>query len=475
MAPIKVLFLASEAEPFIKIGGLGDVAGSLPIALRALDAQLEIHLVLPHHKRIDLSSYSTQSEPPVKFSANNVKYVAQPLSLVSGDVKITFISGEPISACEKVYSTDILKDADKFTFFVFAAMYHCQNQGWQPDVLFANDWHTAISTHIVKHNLMGSFWSKTRTILAIHNLAYMGAGSELVLSKYGIEPVESDLLPWWGKHVPLPMGALAADKIVTVSPTYAKEIQSEEFGCGLDPFFQARSNDIVGIVNGIDLQMWDPSTDQHILARFSANELKAKSDNKAALQQLVGLPADPSVPLLAMVTRMDQQKGVDLLVHAANLLVDEQFQLIILGTGNPEIEKECLQLQSTFPQKVRALIKFDSILSRKVYAGADMITMPSRYEPCGIAQMISMRYGSIPIARSTGGLKDTIHEGETGFLFEKADPTQLAECIRKAKRTFAKRSAWNKIQLTCMAEDFSWNQSAVQYLSLFQELLREGK
>ena len=474
MKSIKVMFLASEADPFVKIGGLGDVAGSLPAALNVLDGKLQVRLFLPLHNQIDLTPYNPQKYKQIVVPVDGAGIQAE-VSLVKREgVEIFFFSGKPIAENDKVYSPNILNDSEKYMFFVKAAMQFVESEGWQPDILFANDWHTALSLHIAKNLDLTGFWQGTKRIIAIHNLAYMGAGSETVLSRFGVEPLVTEEIPWWGKHFPLPMGAVAAHKIVTVSPTYAKEIQTEEFGCGLQDFFKARAADVVGIVNGIDLHSWDPSTDKLIPYPFSASDLTPKALDKAQIQIEAGLPVDQAVPLLAMVTRMDHQKGVDILVKAIEQLGEQKFQLIILGTGNPEIEENCKKLQTEFPGKVSTLLKFDSALSRRIYAGADMILMPSRYEPCGIAQMISMRYGAVPIARSTGGLRDTIQEGKTGFLFEKIDEGEFAACISKALLAFEKKNVWKKIQQTCLAQDFSWARSATKYQQVFENLQKES-
>lgn len=472
MKPLKVLFLASEADPFIKIGGLGDVAGSLPNALMELGDTLDITLIIPFHNQLNIENFKIQPFHTFELHDQVPHQKVEVFSTTKEKLRVFFISGDPISSKERVYDPNIELDGEKYIFFDIAALEFVKSIGWRPDIVVANDWHTAIALHVIKHNELEKFWDGVKTILTIHNLCYMGAGTEASLKRYGITALVTDQIPWWGKHVPLPMGSFAADKIVTVSPTYSKEIQTAEYGCGLEDYFRFRNKDVVGIVNGIDQGSWNPITDPIIESNYSRSDLHKKAGNKEYLQRTFGLETDPNIPLLAMVTRMDQQKGVDLLIKAIELLSAEVFQVIILGTGNPEIEEDCKTLELRFPTKVRAVIKFDGKLSRKIYAGADMILMPSRYEPCGIAQMIAMRYGSVPIARKTGGLKDTISEGRTGFLFNNIVPSELAASISKAIETYQDKTAWQSIQLNGMSEDFSWKRSAIKYKNLFLEMVK---
>lgn len=471
MKKIKVLFLASEADPFIKIGGLGDVAGSLPNALLDLGDEIDVRLIIPLHKQIIPETFGITHYSTFVTDLGGKKQSVDVFKTNKKNLEVFFLSGEPISDKEKVYDSNIELDGEKYIFFDLAALEFIKRDEWQPSIVMANDWHTAIALHAIKQRQSDPFWRSVKTVITIHNLCYMGAGTEAILERFGISKVNTDKIPWWGKHVPLPMGILAADKIVTVSPTYSKEIQTAEYGCGLEEYFQYRAEDVVGIVNGIDQDIWDPEKDQAIPQTFSISEIDNKKVNKQYLQELFHLAPKPSVPLLAMVTRMDQQKGVDTLLEAIELISSEKYQMIILGTGNPEIEEKCKLLEEKYPEQVRAIIKYDGKLSRQIYAGADMILMPSRYEPCGIAQMISMRYGSVPIVRATGGLKDTVTEERTGFLFEHINAGELAASIIKALRTYKKKDLWKRMQTNCMDENFSWQNSAEKYKNLFESLV----
>jgi starch synthase len=271
------------------------------------------------------------------------------------------------------------------------------------------------------------------------------------------------------------LGLLAADQIVTPSPSYAHEILTPEFGSGLDAFLRHRSGSVNGILNGIDTQCWDPETDAAICARFNRGHLERRAANKAALLAEIGLEAKPEAPLVVMVTRLDTQKGVDLLPEALRQLDDLPWQAVILGTGLPDLEAQIGALQAEYPRRVRALIRFDQALSRRMYAAGDILLAPSRYEPCGLNQMIAMRYGCVPVARAVGGLFDTIRDWDksaegTGFLFDEATPSALAGALRRALLVFRDRDAWRELQRRGMLQDFSWDRSAQQYLELYQSL-----
>jgi starch synthase len=264
----------------------------------------------------------------------------------------------------------------------------------------------------------------------------------------------------------------AADEIVAVSPSYAEEIQTPDYGCGLESFLFSRHESIAGIVNGIDMVLWNPLTDDALIEPFSLENLAGRAATKKYLQAQFGLEVNESIPLLAMVTRMDQQKGVDISIEALRLIPKLGWQVILLGTGNPEIEANARLLESDFPERARAILRYDAKLSRQIYGGADMLLMPSLYEPCGLAQLIAMRYGTVPVARATGGLRDTISDKISGYLFTVASPVVMVGALRRAIETFEKRDAWQAIQKAGMAGDFSWQVSARQYADLYQALLQ---
>jgi starch synthase len=272
----------------------------------------------------------------------------------------------------------------------------------------------------------------------------------------------------------LPLGLWSANAIVPVSPSYAREILTPDFGCGLDPYLNTRVKSLTGILNGLDVKFWDPAMDKTLAACFDAGQLPARLVNKTALQKTLVLKQDENVPLLAMVGRMDYQKGLDIAFETLRRLVGQNWQFVILGSGDPALEETARRLQSEFPDRVRAVIRYDSALSHLLYGGADMFLMPSRYEPCGLAQMIAMRYGCVPVVHSTGGLKDTVHEGRTGFLFQDADPVSMEAALKRALALFAEPDQWQKFQRYDMQEDFSWPRSAGQYASIYRSLQSES-
>ena len=473
--PLKILFIASEADPFVKVGGLGDVAGSLPYALLDLQAGLDVRLVIPFHTTIRMENYDIRREMVFTIPRAGVEVPVQVYKMERNGLPIYLISGDPFSQATKVYDTDAAVDGEKFVFFSMAALELARRMDWRPDIVHANDWHTSTALYGVRLMSGNPFWKGVKTMLSVHNLCYMGAGSEGALTAYGLPPVNDVDLPWWGQHTPMPLGLWASDAIVAVSPSYAEEIQTPEYGCGLESFLQSRHERITGIVNGLDTEAWDPTRDEALGVLYSSEGLETRVENKRLLQEQFGFEQNPAVPLLAMVTRMDQQKGVDITLGALRLISKLGWQAILLGSGNSEIEGSARRLESDFPHRVCAIIRYDGKLSRQIYGGADMLLMPSRYEPCGLAQLIAMRYGAVPVARATGGLRDTIAEGVSGFLFTDGSPDVMAATLRRAIKTYKNKEIWQKIQRAGMSGDYSWEASARQYLNLYLTLVQRKK
>ncbi|MDD5370299.1 MAG: glycogen/starch synthase [Anaerolineaceae bacterium] len=481
---LRILFIVAEADPFIKVGGLGDVGGSLPRALRNLAAdetggfRLDVRLVIPFYGAIDQNTYSLR--PGVSFPVFTAEGSIQATAYTTelDGLPVYLIAGPPIQRSSAVYSLDTHQDSAKFTFFSLAALELARQLDWKPDILHANDWHTALSIYALSlKRPEDAFFKDTCSVLTLHNLPFMGAGAENSLSVYGLPPAEDDRLPSWAQVMPLPLGLLTADRIVPVSPTYAREILTPEFGCSLEDFLQTRSSAITGILNGIDTVTWDPTREQQGVASYGLDTLDIRSVNKSALQARFSLAENPETPLLAFIGRMDPQKGVDLVIKSLRLLSELDWQAIILGTGVPALEAEARQLEIEFPDRVRSVIRFDNRLSHEMYAGADILMMPSRYEPCGLAQMIAMRYGCIPVARATGGLQDTVLDRplspqNTGFLFESASTDALAEALRRAMYLYQNKAAWSALQRRGMQIDFSWKHSAARYAQLYQDLIK---
>lgn len=469
---INVLFLAAEAEPFIKVGGLGDVAGSLPCALRALsndDLILDVRLVLPYHPAVKADNLKPVGMFPLQRGSAEIQVEALETSL--NGMPVYLINGDPIRANGSVYSLDSKLDAEKYTFFSLAALELPRQINWFPDIVHGNDWHTAISLYgsLTKRWEEGA--RKVASLMTLHNLPFMGSDVSAILESYGVKLAQTDL-PDWARVLPLPLGLWASDAIVAVSPTYGKEILTPEYGCGLNEFLQFRHETMYGIVNGLDTDSFNPADDAALGVNYDFDTLEKRAGNKALLQERLGLAREPETPLLALVSRMDIQKGIDLAFAALKNMKKLNWQAVILGTGDPKLEESALKLQALFPGRIKVETRYDAGLARQIYAGADMLLMPSRYEPCGLSQMIAMRYGCVPIVRAAGGLNDTVRHGVTGFVFEKIHQMSLAAAIKAAMKIFSTREKWQSIQRAGMAQDFSWENSAKKYLELYQSIIK---
>lgn len=476
---LKILFLASEAAPLIKVGGLGDVAGSLPLALRALKApewsgpELDVRLVLPFHR--DIRNKLGPASLAASFLVDHPDggLWAKAYQTQINGMPVYLIDGESIDPDGLVYTRDPDLDGQKYVFFSLAAVEMIRHLEWKPDIIHANDWHTGAALYsLALRKKTGPLFKSIRSLISVHNLPFMGKDAVSAMKDFGLPPAKVPHLPGWAEYFPLPLGMSSADHIVPVSPGYADEILTPEFGCGLQDYLLTRKKSTTGILNGLDQDSWDPSSDGDIVCRFSLETLDLRRPNKAALQAELNLTKDATIPLLVMITRMDQQKGVDIAINGLRLAAEENWQAVILGTGDSLLETSCRSLEAEFPDRVRALIKYDSALSRRLYAGGDVLLMPSRYEPCGLAQMIAMRYGCVPLARATGGLRDTIRDDptlseSTGFLFDDANAESFAETLRRALYIFPNRVGWQNIQTRGMSQDFSWRKSAMEYGKLY--------
>jgi len=475
---IRVLFLSAEAAPLVKIGGLGDVAGSLPSALRNLPESPDVRLVLPLYPQIKQTKLELKPLASFHIPHRREALLAETYQAVIEGRIFYLIDGPPIAASPAVYSGDNLQDGIKFTFFSLAALQLSKYLHWQPDILHAHDWHTSPAVyHLSLTRKQDVFFEKTKSLLTVHNLPYLGSDTAAALAAFGLPRAHMSPLPDWAEGLPLPLGLLTADKINTVSPEYAREMLTPEFGAHLEDFLQTRQRDLTGILNGLDMDSWDPASDPALPVNFSVESLSQRIQNKQLLQEELGLPLKPGIPLLAMINRMDYQKGVDLVPDALRQISDLDWQAVILGTGDPELEASARTLDRDFPQ-VRSVLTFDGALARRIYGGSDLILIPSRYEPCGLTQMIGMRYGCVPLARDTGGLHDTIrdyHQGKanqsTGFLFQDPSSQALGECLRMALTVYQDKRRWQGLQRRGMKKDFSWEKSAREYLKLYIELL----
>jgi len=468
---INVLFLAAEAEPFVKVGGLGDVAGTLPRALRALsndEIKIDVRMVLPQHTAIKAENLKPVSIYSIPRGKSEIEVEAFEGTL--DGMPVYFINGDPIRASGSVYSSNNKLDAEKYVFFSLAALELPRQINWTPNVIHCNDWHTALAAY---GNLVKRWEDKKNRVasmITIHNLPFLGPDVKELLEEYGLPLANTDL-PDWARVMPMPLGLWASDAIVAVSPTYADEILHEEFGCGLQDFFANRRETLSGILNGLDTASFDPQTDVIIEKKFSADDLSARKRNKTALQEKLALPVLPDVPLLGMVTRMDEAKGIDIALKGLKMLGKQSWQLVILGAGNPKLEDQAKKLQELMPNRVRVETRYDAKLARQIYAGSDIFIMPSRYEPCGISQMIAMRYGSVPLVRAVGGLHDTVTDSETGFVFVDTKIKSFNDTVRRALDLYPYHSRWANLQKAGMAQDFTWAKSAQKYIDLYKKLI----
>jgi len=481
---INILYLASEAAPFVKIGGLGDVAGSLPKALKNLTPEqtsgyaLDVRLAIPYHSMINQKMENLQLVSSFFVYHQQGDIPARVFQTELDGVTIYLIEGGSIITDKNVYSSNPEYDAKKFIFFSVAALEFIKLINWKIDILHANDWHTALGVYDLKlRRETDPFFKDTKTVLSMHNMPYMGTSSDGIFQQFGLPKCPCSILPEWARNIPLPMGMYAADYLLTVSPNYANEILTPEYGCGLQEFLNTRKDTLAGILNGLDQSKWDPKNDQTIHFAYNQNELDQRIKNKLALQTEFGLERNAEIPLFIMITRMDQQKGVDIAIKSLQMIAKQSFQAILLGTGDPVIETACRSLEVELPDKIRAVIRFDVNLSKRMYAGGDVILIPSRYEPCGLTQMIAMRYGCVPLARATGGLSDTIFDHakldkKNGYLFDAPRPENMSEALIRAINDYANIEKWQKIQLNGMKTDFSWEKSALEYAKIYIKLLK---
>lgn len=481
---IHVLFLAAEAEPFVKIGGLADVAGALPVAIHHIsqsskDAdKVEIRLVLPFHSAIKHNGFLPKYLGEFLVQKGKEKIPCQVYQSSTAGVPVYFLDGPPLMGMTSVYSPHPEHDGDKFIFFSIAALKLAEFLGWPVDILHTNDWHTAPAIVALKSQGYSSAeFSRTKCLHTLHNLPFMGNNNQQALMEYGLPPSDHPNLPHWARYLPLPLGLAYADKIIAVSPNYAEEILTEAYGCGLEGFLRSRQADLSGVLNGIDTDLWNPATDPLISQKFSYDNLEERSKNKLSLLRRFNLPVLKGIPLLTFISRMDPQKGVDIALEGLQQCLRHPWQAIFLGTGDPTVENLACEFEKKYPERVRTFIEFNTQLAHQLYAGADIFLMPSLYEPCGLSQMIAMRYGCVPIAHATGGLKNTIQpvkdnlHQETGFLFEQPSSAHFSEALVKAIQHYQKPEQWHQIQRNGMQKDFSWKKSALQYMQEYRALV----
>lgn len=475
---MQIVFASAECAPFVKTGGLGDVAGSLPAAL--VRAGAEVIVMVPKYATIK-DEYKAQMEHFSDFYVNlgwRNEYCGLE-KLEHDGVTYMFIDNERYFARDYPYG--FFDDGERFAFFSKAITESLQHlpAGFECDILHCNDWQTALAPVFLREFYQGlPLYDRVKTVFSIHNVAFQGQFSDTVMEDIlGVAhiPAAASQLRCDACSINYMLGALRyADAITTVSPTYANEIQTPEFGEGLDGVLRERSYALQGILNGIDVAGFDPATDKRIAANYTVEDRSGKAVCKAKLQEELGLEVRDDRPLMVMVTRLTRQKGMDLVMYALDRILSGGVQVAVLGTGDRDYEDGLRYFQDKYPGTMAARIEFDPALSQRMYAAADMFLMPSKFEPCGLSQIIAMRYGTLPIVRETGGLKDTVQPyneftGEgTGFSFTNFNGDEMGDAVFRAARLFwDNRDAWNKLVTQAMSQDFSWTRSADKYLDLY--------
>lgn len=475
---MQIVFASAECAPFVKTGGLGDVAGSLPAAL--VRAGAEVIVMVPKYATIK-DEYKAQMEHFSDFYVNlgwRNEYCGLE-KLEHDGVTYMFIDNERYFARDYPYG--FFDDGERFAFFSKAITESLQHlpAGFECDILHCNDWQTALAPVFLREFYQGlPLYDRVKTVFSIHNVAFQGQFSDTVMEDIlGVAhiPAAASQLRYDACSINYMLGALRyADAITTVSPTYANEIQTPEFGEGLDGVLRERSYALQGILNGIDVAGFDPATDKRIAANYTVEDRSGKAVCKAKLQEELGLEVRDDRPLMVMVTRLTRQKGLDLVMYALDRILAGGVQVAVLGTGDRDYEDGLRYFQDKYPGTMAARIEFDPALSQRMYAAADMFLMPSKFEPCGLSQIIAMRYGTLPIVRETGGLKDTVipyneFTGEgTGFSFSNFNGDEMGDAVFRAARLFwDNRDAWNQLVTQAMSQDFSWTRSADKYLDLY--------
>ena len=474
--PLKILFLSSEVAPFTKTGGLADVAGSLPKAVAALGH--DVRVVMPAYADIEEAAGQGRLGLRALPLTLRVPVVPGPIeagvleaTLPGSHVTVNFIAQRELFARDQVYG--YWDDPHRFAFFSRAALdLTVAALGWRPDVVHAHDWHAA--TAVMWLATAGQSDDRYRgipTVFTIHNLMHQGTAAWAVTDYLGIL-THGLREEHFGEVNLLARGIYHATMVSTVSPTYAQEIMTRDGGYGLDGLLRYRHFDVHGILNGLDYDVWNPSTDTHLAGRFSEHSIDRRGANRRALQERLGLPVRDDVPIVSMIARLDRQKGFDIVGHVVHLLMNGQAggdaQFVVLGSGMSHYEDMFRHLAGYHGDKMTAVLAYDAALAPLIYAGADIFLMPSLFEPCGLGQMIAMRYGSVPVVRATGGLVDTVRDGVTGFTFNEYSAEACWDALRRAVYSWRLNGdGWRAMQRQGMTSDFSWGTSARGYQQLY--------
>lgn len=479
---MKILFVASEVTPFAKTGGLADVASALPKTLKTLGH--DVRIMMPFYSVVEKGGMAVRKgrkSASVIVDGVEKKGFLRQASL--GEIPVYLIENREYFGREELYGTtsgDYPDNAQRFSFFCRCVLELLKKMDFRPDIIHCHDWQTALIPHYLKHERKNDpFFARTGVIFTIHNLAYQGLFPREGLESMGLsrECFAIDGLEFYGKVNLLKGGILSADLVTTVSEAYCREIRTPEMGCGLHGVLQTRKDDLFGILNGLDYDEWNPAMDKDIMKNYSHASLSGKVVDKIGLQRLMGLPSSPETPVLGMVSRMVAQKGFDLICELLPLFAKAPLQLVLLGSGEERYMKALADIKAAGARNIAFASGFDHALAPKIYAGSDVFLMPSFFEPCGLGQLIAMRYGTVPVVRRTGGLADSVFDPmdsdktPNGFVFEEYTPEALWTAITRAMTAYQDKVFWKKLMRRGMNCDNSWQNSVQKYLELYRRAL----
>jgi len=456
---MKIVIAASEVVPFAKTGGLADVTGALPLALEKLGQ--EVVVILPRYQSISDTKFK------IERLNKDISY-----SIIGKSVKVYFIENNAYFGRDGLYGDkngDYKDNLERFSYYCRSSLSLLKEINFKPDIIHVHDWQASlIPVYLKALYAKEAFYKNIRTVLTVHNIGYQGLFSKDEFPKLGLDwsLFNIEALEFYDKINILKGGMIFSDIINTVSPTYSKEIQTKEFGFGLEGILNKRRDSLFGILNGLDYSIWNPEDDKFIAKKYSLSSVHDKYRNKEELQKMCSLPVKLEIPLFGIVSRLAEQKGFDILAEAIDAICKMGLQMVILGTGDAKYHLIMEEMAKKYPKVVSLHLKFDDPLAHKIYAGSDIFLMPSKYEPCGLGQLISLRYGTIPLVYKTGGLADTV-DNSNGFVFEDYSRNELIKTVKKSVTVFKNEKKWIGLIKKAMQCDFSWYESAKQYLELY--------
>ena len=485
MKQFKILLASSEVAPFAKTGGLADVTQALPRVLKSLGC--EVVVFLPYYKQ----ARAKEKDFAIRLFKKGIRTRLGGLDIDFSlyhcqreKVDFYFVDKPDFFERDFLYGTptqDYPDNAHRFAFFARAVLASAMAINFRPDIIHCNDWQTALVPFYLKYSLDNNFFKDTKTLFTIHNLAYQGLFVREIMPEIGIgyEFFTPDSLEFYGKFSFMKSGILYSNAVSTVSKGYAREILTPEFGCGLEGLLSVRKQDLYGVLNGVDYSDWNPKVDKFIKSKYDINTLSGKSKCKKDLLTQMKLRVSLDAPLLGIISRLAEQKGIDIIVDAASQIIKLGANLVILGTGDEKYHQLLIKLAKKYPKNIGVMIAFDNAIAHKIEAGCDMFLMPSRYEPCGLNQMYSLKYGTIPVVRTVGGLDETIIDYSqdskfgNGFKFAQAHPSDLLGALERALQVYSKKREWIGLVRRAMANDFSWEKSAKEYIRIYSLIAKK--